>query len=319
MKRLEVEVWVLRVMNAVVRRGPTEDQLVELKREWPTDFNKVARRIAGHANSARFQPIMWLIGVDEKAHTVPGAPAMDVASWIAQVRAEFAEEWAPPVDIYNFEMEGRTVTALLFNTEGAPFLVKAGAARFDVPWRDTTATRSARRSELLSLLSEPLYFPEFEVLRVSVYAEVDVSKTYLDWVVDLQLYITQTANRPVYFPFHRMHGWLQKTDGSDRVDLDDFGKTRRISGIGWFGSRPTESRLKEVVADDVQISVYGPGRTAISASCREDAREVDTDDRDLTITLMPAMSGGAAVVLQPRLKYFPAKENLFAWKYFPSG
>jgi hypothetical protein len=318
-RRLEVELWVARVLDALVKSGPTEDQLVELKRDWPTDFSKVARRIAGHANSARFQPIMWLIGVDEKAHAITGASAPDVASWIAQVRSEFADDWAPPVEPHNFSFDGRSVTAMVFNTEGAPFLVKAGPGRFDVPWRDSTATRSARRTELLSLLAEPIFFPEFEILSARVCAEVDTSKQYLDWTADLHLYITPQADKPIFFPFHRVRGWLQKKDESDRVELEEFTKTDRISFARLLGARPTEPRLKQVEADDVQISVYGPGKVAISASSRQDVRGVDTDDRDLTISLVPAMSGGAAVVLQVSVVHWPVKENLAAWRYPTSG
>src|SRR5204863_1700029 len=51
MKHSDVEMRVQRVLRQLITGGGAEDQLVELKREWPTDFAKAARRIAGHANS----------------------------------------------------------------------------------------------------------------------------------------------------------------------------------------------------------------------------------------------------------------------------
>jgi hypothetical protein len=40
-----------------------EDDLIEFKRTWIKP-HKAARRIAAHANAARGQDILWLIGVD---------------------------------------------------------------------------------------------------------------------------------------------------------------------------------------------------------------------------------------------------------------
>ena len=51
-----------------------EDARVELKADW-IDESKMARRLAGHANAANGEHVLWLFGVDEKAEKgrrVPG-------------------------------------------------------------------------------------------------------------------------------------------------------------------------------------------------------------------------------------------------------
>ena len=63
MRRHEIEDWALRIIEQVESGQPNEDYRVELKAQWP-DTREAARRIAGHANAAHGEPILWLIGVD---------------------------------------------------------------------------------------------------------------------------------------------------------------------------------------------------------------------------------------------------------------
>ncbi|PYS76160.1 MAG: hypothetical protein DMF66_16260 [Acidobacteria bacterium] len=49
---------------------PNEDARVELKAAWPNDAYKAARQIAAHANPAGGEPILWVIGVDQKGEVV---------------------------------------------------------------------------------------------------------------------------------------------------------------------------------------------------------------------------------------------------------
>lgn len=75
MNSREIESWSLRVIERVVANHPHEDFLVELKRNWLTDPNRTARRIAGHANAARGEPILWLVGVDQNSGVLGVASA----------------------------------------------------------------------------------------------------------------------------------------------------------------------------------------------------------------------------------------------------
>lgn len=66
---------------------------------------------------------------------------------------------------------GQSVVAVLFDTERAPFTVKnpafgqtgGGPVELEVPWRDGTRIRSARRSELVQLLSPLAERPSLDV------------------------------------------------------------------------------------------------------------------------------------------------------------
>lgn len=65
MRQIEIEAWVLRVIEQVKRGQSNEDSRVELKARW-IEPEKAARQIAGHANAARGDKILWIIGLDEK-------------------------------------------------------------------------------------------------------------------------------------------------------------------------------------------------------------------------------------------------------------
>jgi hypothetical protein len=164
MKRPDVEYWACQVVDRVLRKEPVEDDNVELKSDWPVDYAGAARRIAAHANGARLEPILWILGIDEKAAVVKGASSVDPATWWAKVTAEFVDGWTPEVSVFAFPHSDRTVVALLFRTDGAPYLVRAPNERFEIPWRGSTHTRSARRSELFSILYPAASQPVVELL-----------------------------------------------------------------------------------------------------------------------------------------------------------
>jgi hypothetical protein len=66
MRKHEIESWALSVIDRVRSGAANEDSRVELKREWIAP-DRAARRLAAHANSALGEPILWLIGVDQKS------------------------------------------------------------------------------------------------------------------------------------------------------------------------------------------------------------------------------------------------------------
>jgi hypothetical protein len=175
MTRHQIENWALQVIERVEAKQPHEDSRVELKAEWP-DLQKAARQIAGHANAARGEPILWLIGVDENIG-VKGANHIDLADWYPRIQSEF-DAIAPPLLDLNVPWNDLTIVALFFETDRAPFVVKnplhgkqgGGAISLEVPWRTNTLVRSANRSELLRLLSPLQMLPSIEVLAASLTA-----------------------------------------------------------------------------------------------------------------------------------------------------
>jgi len=66
MNKNEIENWALRVIDQVQDHQPNEDFRVELKTEW-IDPVKAARLIAGQANAAHGEPVLWLIWCQSRA------------------------------------------------------------------------------------------------------------------------------------------------------------------------------------------------------------------------------------------------------------
>ena len=76
MRRIEVGTWAIGIADRLKQGHPIEDARVELKTTWP-DPKAAARQIAGHANAAQGEPILWLIGINEKSHQIVGAEMND--------------------------------------------------------------------------------------------------------------------------------------------------------------------------------------------------------------------------------------------------
>ena len=140
MRKHEIESWTLSVIERLEKGQPIEDSRVELKAEWP-EKQKAARRIAGHANQARGEPILWLIGVDEDKGPI-GAKKADMAQWWGEVVTQF-DGVSPEVTDLVVPVKGVSVVALLFETDRFPFVVKnpahgkpnGGPVEREVPWR----------------------------------------------------------------------------------------------------------------------------------------------------------------------------------------
>jgi hypothetical protein len=208
MTPIQIEAWALRVIDQVKRGQPNEDSLVELKAVWPPDVAKTARQIAAHANTARGQPLLWLMGVDEKTG-VTGVDRANLANWYPQIEACF-DGLAPDLRDLNVPVEGKTVVALLFDTTRAPFVVTnqaGGAISHEVPWRQGTRTRSARREELVRLLVPHLSMPDIEVLAAKVRGLRPETTTDLGDTrrveVHVELYITPRSPGRLTAPLHR--------------------------------------------------------------------------------------------------------------------
>ncbi len=199
MNAFQIEAWVNRVIEQVENGKPDEDSRVELKSDW-IDPIKAGRQIAAHANSVHGEPILWIISIDEGNHKVVGANQNELSSCYQQVITQF-DDIAPSMTDLNVVVDDKTVVALLFETNRFPYVVKTKDGWLEVPWREGTSTRSAKRSELLKLLVPYLFLPSFEVL--SGEAEVQQSndgEKY--WTVQLDLYIEPYNDTQSVIPFH---------------------------------------------------------------------------------------------------------------------
>ncbi len=216
MKKNEIENWVLRIIEQVRAHQPNEDFRVELKSEW-IDPLKAARLIAGQANAAHGEPILWLIGVNQDLGVV-GAQHVELASWYEKVKAQF-NGLAPEMIDLNIPVNDHTVVALLFETERAPFVIKnplygkrKGGVEFEVPYRENTSTRTANRAQLIKLLAPLQSVPELEILNGDLMASLvkNASRHELEWKLHLEFYVsTNQPDTHIFIPYHRSKASFQ--------------------------------------------------------------------------------------------------------------
>lgn len=222
MTRQQIEAWALRTFDMVKDKQKVEDSFVELKSTF-IEAKKAARRIAGHANAARGEPILWIIGLDEDNGVVE-VDATNLSDWWSQVTAYFMG-LAPAMVDYIVTTDQGPLTVLFFDTSAAPYVVKnpsygrpgGGPVEREVPWRAGTGVRSATREDLIRLLVPLTRLPDIEILdgwaRVVRQSALEpgfgrISHStqkgpHLEWEIYLKIYVTPQPREPVVFPVHR--------------------------------------------------------------------------------------------------------------------
>jgi hypothetical protein len=181
LRRMQIEARAVQAVEAVLAGGRVEDDLIECKADWP-DESKV-RQLAAHANAARGEPIIWLIGVDEKNHQVTKPRDIDPADWWAVMSKRFDEVFPELLHTTVHVDEGKTVVALAFTTDQAPYVITTGTqegrAEREVPIRVATGTRSAHRHDLIRMLARLVTVPQAFPIKVTARADVGgVGETY---------------------------------------------------------------------------------------------------------------------------------------------
>ncbi len=130
------------IVKRVVAGGKVEDDFVEAKAVWPPGPQKVARRIAGMANTAGGSPILWIIGLDEGGHQVADLGDTDIANWWSAVEAKFTDDVAPNMRTMTIGTDHGAVVCLHFDTDRAPYVVSTdstGGITREIPWRRLTS------------------------------------------------------------------------------------------------------------------------------------------------------------------------------------
>src|ERR1700726_1800288 len=87
MLQVDAEAWAYRLIRDAEVKRHVEDDRAELKSNWP-EARDVARQLAGHANTAGGDPILWLFGADQRSGVV-AYQTRDMATWRSQLEAEF--------------------------------------------------------------------------------------------------------------------------------------------------------------------------------------------------------------------------------------
>jgi hypothetical protein len=161
----QVELMALTAAQALFD-GATEDARVEFKSCLLADPRKAARRIAGHANAARSEPILWLVGLGEdREFSVDHFPEQqDPASYWPQVWKWFDGPHPELVDVH-VEFQGHHLLALGFECDRTPYVIRTGKDEptLEVPWREGTRVCTATRSQLILSLLPTARAPIVEV------------------------------------------------------------------------------------------------------------------------------------------------------------
>jgi hypothetical protein len=194
MRRQEIEVWALKVLERLDRGHSDEDQHVEFKRQWA---GIKSRQLAGAANTARGEPLLYLIGIDPLTHEVVGADMTEKANLWPGIVKVFDGSIAPDAHDVELEWKGKRVCAIQFDTDRAPYVVREGD-RNEVPWRELTRTRSAGRNELLLLLSETTRLPTVEVLSARIVVVTPPAHCRLE----VEVYVAPMNRDRVVIPYH---------------------------------------------------------------------------------------------------------------------
>jgi hypothetical protein len=267
MRISEIELWVLRVADARKRGEQLEDARVELKSEF-TPPAKASRQLAAHANAARGEPVLWIIGMDEK-RGVTGATATDLAGWYAAVESHL-DGASPRMTEVVVEIDGKSVVGLLFDTSRSPYVYVSADGQTphrEVPWRSGTSTRSATRNELLLLLEPTLRLADVEPLSAVLQCRTaSDSPGYLS--VALAIYIVPPQDEQLVFPRHRTALIIEVGGRQIPLAIDEIGPRVR-GGTPWrdlsIAGSPTEPDSATIAGTGTELIVYGPGFVRIRA------------------------------------------------------
>lgn len=288
----ELEAWVLSIGDRVKSKQPVEDFRVELKSEWPANPSRTARRLAGHCNAAHGEPVLWVVGLDEKKGVV-GADRCELPTWFGQVGKQFNGVVPDLVLDLNVPTGDSTAVALLFATDRAPFVVNnpsGGPFDRDVPWREGTGVRSAKREDLLRILVPIQQLPEVDVqvARLGCWdlGMVDGTRT-VRWQLMLGFYVIPATTDRLVIPIHRC-----ETRFSLRGDFTN----ELLPGLSMCP--PSESPHQEddrplsktVEATPSELLLDGPGKVELYAwgSRPGDPASLARTTASYSVTLRPA-------------------------------
>jgi hypothetical protein len=280
MRKHQLELWARDIVERVGRGEQHEDADAELKADW-IESRAAARRLAAHANAARGEPIRWLIGVDQNRGPT-GVSASDLAQWWTQVQSHFAEVAPRLLMDLAVSLGDSTVVALVFETDRAPYVVKnpvfglsgGGPVELEVPWREGTRTRTARREDLLRILVPIRRRPEIEFRHGTI--SVVGSDGGLIVALRLTFYVVIPATVQMIVPHHRCE-LIMDVNGTP-VAAESFQLCEPENGGG------------SLIVDSDHAILSGPSAFALVATARAPfSEEPQSWSARIMVTLRPAL------------------------------
>lgn len=280
MKNHELETKVLGIVERVVKNQPIEDDFIELKSEWPKDHKRSARQIAAHANASRGQPVLWIIGLDE-TRGVTGADHNEISNWFNQIKSCFDNFIAPDLRNLAIPYRGKTLIALYFETDRAPYVIKdpkGGQITFEVPWREGNSTRSAKRTELLRLLSPLQKNPQFEILSGTLILTTKGTRdeeTILR--LESELYVTTCSYEAIIIPFHRCKAYwstYNKKAGKEFINIR-LDPPKRIKRSGSLLGTKVRNLSLTIESTNSEVLIDRAGLLKLTADSVVEKADVD--------------------------------------------
>ena len=319
MNALQIESLAIDAIARLLSGKPNEDSRIEFKAKWPDLHQKAARQIAAHANAARGEPILWIIGVDQNAKDVIGVEQLEVSTWYEKIKSFFDDMHAPTLKDLNFAYDNKQVVALQFDTERFPFVVKYSNEILEVPWREGTRTRSASRFDLLKLLIPLQYLPNLEVLSGQVAIDQNPNGS-IWWNYHIEMYIEPIGEKSLVIPYHKCETRISLQDSDYRFITPGTKLSPPYSG--WFPNRGSQNLSQTIDKTPDEIFIIGPGRIILSGNHEiPEIPKYANDNQVLNIDLSVFPTGAQqplhiTIVLQ-KIKEVNDKTNpntLYKWK-----
>jgi hypothetical protein len=217
--RSELLARCLPILEAVKEGKPVEDSFVELKSQLPEEA-KGARVLAGAANAASGEPVIWLVGVDEKRHKIVGAAKEELSEWYPRLKHDFDGPAPILSKVENIPIDGQIVVAMVFETDETPYVVSSEQDLRDIPWREGNRTRSAYRPEILRTLAEPTLLPVVEVTSAAVRPDRNSTGQVSQIELHAYIYIKPRSDRTLVFPRHDCNAYLEVPGSLPKTPFD---------------------------------------------------------------------------------------------------
>jgi hypothetical protein len=294
--KAKIETRVLNLIERVKAGGPQEDTITELKSEFPEEKDG-ARLIAAHANAAHGEPLLWVIGLCQQRGVVPFCE-VDLAKWWPAVRAEFDQQ-APEIERLNVLHADGPVVALVISTDRAPYVIKnpaygsqgGGPISFEVPYREGETTRTARRSDLLKILTPYSALPKVELLGASLgltaNTKLEQGRHWYTLEARADLYLEPLDDRRLVIPLHRCFAHCEVPLGSSPV--------LKSLMAAYVSSRTIDTETISMTA--TEIIVTGPGLLEVGASFPVEAKmDGSNQSASLLFEMLPSRCTVPSVV-----------------------
>lgn len=317
MRSIQIEAWALEIIDQLHSKSRVEDSRVELKSEW-INPQKAARQLAGHSNAARGESILWLIGVDEEKGVI-GASHEELANWYNSVQTEF-DGIAPLLLDLNIPVNGKTIVALYFDTDRAPYVIrnpsfgveKGVAISHEVPWREGTKTRSATRSELLKILVPNIQLPDVDILSGKLVVSFDNAAGTWNWRLTLRTYITPQIGMSCILPYHQSEASFEILNQLPLTNLTmirlfpPYNK-HKVGSQSPFAQEPDSLTIGHTQDEAI---IEGPGRLDITAQGSTEASSVNLVDTTARIKILITPSHSDKTIrIDETFKWTTPEEN----------